>query len=113
MKNFIVKDLMIRVLPVNPSVLPAGCDAGCTHCSDCTNCLLETPGGHWWDSIFDPMDLAQLKQQLREVLAVVEAREKLVHESMRPTSATEIDTLRTQLRAALKELERYGGGKSS
>jgi hypothetical protein len=49
--------------------------------------------------------MAQLKQQLREQLAAVEAREKIVLESMRPTTAAEIDLVQRYLQAALDELK--------
>jgi len=56
--------------------------------------------------VVNPAQLAALKQQLRETLAAVEAREKVVHNAMRPTSATEVEILQAHLVAALDELKR-------
>ena len=86
--DFMVKDLMISVLPLRASSVGnadwgniAGCDAGCTPCSDCSKCTLVTPGGLWerYAEVSNPAQLALLKQQLRETLAAIEAREKVVN----------------------------------
>jgi hypothetical protein len=116
--DFIVKDLMISVLPLRPSPTIAGlagCDAGCTAKSDCGTCtgMTRCPGGctggtphptDLYEQVSNPAALALLKQQLQETLAAVEARERVVHEAMQPRSATEVEILRVHLEAALEEL---------
>jgi hypothetical protein len=57
-----------------------------------------------YSQVSNPAALALLKQQLREALAAVEARESAVHQAMRPTSATEIEILQSHLEAALEDL---------
>jgi hypothetical protein len=110
--HFVVRDLMISVLPLRPlggTGGLAGCEAGaCTPCSDCSKCTLVTPGGHLGDDVInpDPTRLAALKQQLQAALSSVESREKVVLDSLRPKSVAEIEFLRGQLTAALEDLER-------
>src|SRR5439155_855647 len=104
--HFVVKDLMITVLPTRTGGISAGCDAGCTSacsgctpcsggcspCSDCTKCSLSTPGGlDWINYIVDPPDLIALREQLREALTRVDAREKVLRESMKPTEPRDIE----------------------
>jgi hypothetical protein len=118
--DFIVKDLMISVLPFRRSAGGAGdigpransCDAGATGCGTCTG-MTTCPGGctggtphpaDWWAQVVNPITLSALKQQLRETLAAVEAREAVIHESMRPSSATELQMLQTHLESALEEV---------
>jgi hypothetical protein len=110
--EFIVKDLMISVLPLRGVRLGdvASCGA-CTSDSTAPGPCGKGSGGpieNWLDYVISPATpagLAALKQQLREALASVEAREKVVHESMRPTSAAEISILQTHLTAALEDLK--------
>jgi hypothetical protein len=118
--NYIIKDLMITVLPLRPANLPggggvvAGCDAGCTPCSDCSKCTLTTPGGiDRYTQVSNPADLAILKHQLREFLAMIEAREKVVHEAMRPKSVSEMEMLQAHLNNALETLRTSGGGQEA
>ncbi len=73
---------------------PGGCTGGTPRPND------------WYSQITNPITLALLKQQLRETLAAVEAREKVIHDSMRPTSPAEFQVLETQLEAALEEVRR-------
>ncbi len=118
--KFIVKDLMISVLPFKPGSFGGECDAGptcactctpctggCSPCSDCSKCTTTTPGESWWNDIVDPERLAALKAQLTMQLAMVEAREKVVHESLRPKSAAEIQMLESHLTAALEALRAH------
>jgi hypothetical protein len=115
--KFVVKDLMVSVLPVRGAgSLLAGCDAGCTgHCSGaCTNpcasagacASLSTKDLDWISHVFDPPYLAQIKQQLKDTIALVEAREKSVLDAMRPQSQQEVELLRAHLSEALEELKR-------
>jgi hypothetical protein len=120
--KFIVKDLMVTVLPFEPK-LPSGgcgdagatcactctpCSGGCSPCSDCSKCSTSTPGDilDWISHVYDPVVLSQLKEQLKVTLASVEAREKAAREALRPTTQPEIDVLRTHLTAALDELKK-------
>lgn len=115
--DFIVKDLMISVLPFRRSLTGggggvgplAGCDAGCSTCTGMTTCPGGCTGGtphptDWYEQVTNPVTLSLLKQQLRETLAAVEAREKVVHDAMRPTSAAELQILQANLEAALEEV---------
>jgi hypothetical protein len=110
--KFVVKDLMISVLPLRgQGPFAGGCE--CSHCSGaCTNpcasagaCGSQTKGFDWVSQVFDPPYLADLKQQLKDALVLVEAREKAVLESMRPQSAAEVELLRAHLTEALEELK--------
>ena len=110
--DFIVKDLMISVMPLRGYRLggfAAACGA-CTSDSTAPGPCGRGSGGpmeNYLDYVINPaspMVLAALKQQLRETLAAVEAREKVVLQSMRPTSAAEISMLQSHLTAALDEL---------
>jgi hypothetical protein len=115
--DFIVKDLMISVLPLRGVRIGdvASCGA-CTSDSIPPGPCGRTMGG-WEDfikqAINPPVALAALKQQLKETLAAVEAREKAIHESMRPTSAAEISVLQSHLAAALEELKAKGAALQS
>ena len=116
--KFIVKDLMISVLPFRGGFVGGECDAGptcactctpctggCSPCSDCSKCTATTPGESWWNDIVDPERLAALKAQLTMQLAMVEAREKVVAESLQPKSAAETEMLEHYLKAALESLK--------
>jgi hypothetical protein len=109
--EFIVKDVIISVLPLRQSSLSGIAEVcgGCTGCSDCSQCSTgtrEVDLGSLVTNPANPAQLAVLKQQLREALAAVEAREQVVYEAMRPTSVTEIEILQSHLEAALEELRR-------
>jgi hypothetical protein len=117
--EFVVKDLMISVLPLRASAAIAArpeaeSDPTCGTCTGCTG----ISGGCGAVGTRNPLDfrealilpvgpavLATLKQQLREALAMVEAREAVVHRSMQPKSAAEIEVLQTHLTAALESLQ--------
>lgn len=115
--KFVVKDLMISVLPLRGrGGLPGGgCDAGCTnHCgSGCTNPCASggacgtgtTKDLDWIAHVFDPVVLVELKQQLKDALALVEVREKAALEAMKPQSRSEVELLRARLTEALQELD--------
>lgn len=115
--DFFVKDLIISVLPNRLSAGAdggwrfGGCDAGCTTCTGMTTC----PGGctgvtphprmTLYEEIINPVALANIKEQLREALSLVEAREQILHESMRPKSLAEVELLQAQLQAAQEDLK--------
>lgn len=110
--EFIVKDLMISVLPLRGGRFSDALSCGaCTSDSIAPGPCGRGSGGpieRFIDLVVNPaspLALATLKQQLRESLAAVEAREKVLHQSMRPTSAAEISILQTHLTAALEELK--------
>src|SRR4029077_12779803 len=94
--KFIVKDLMISVLPLRPSGsggFPGGGCGDCTPCSnDCTRCSISHRFEDWLSDP-DPNRLAALKQQLRGTLAAVEAREKALYDEMRPRTVAEVENL--------------------
>jgi hypothetical protein len=112
--DFIVKDLMISVLPLRSGLGDITACGACTGITtfpglgaSCGVSGTKIPRESWLDYVINPATpaaLAALKQQLREALAAVEAREKVVHQSMRPTSAAEISILQSHLTAALEEL---------
>jgi hypothetical protein len=122
--KYVVKDLMINVLPLTQKILPSGgcdagactsacsgctpCSGGCSPCSDCSKCSTSTPGDilDWISHVYDPVVLGQLKEQLKVVTAGVEAREKAMYQAMRPTTETEIEMLKGHLKAALQELDK-------
>lgn len=119
--EFLVKDLMITVFPSRPNVA-GGCDAGatcacsgitpkCGGCSEnpCTSCSSESKGvADFFTPVINPASpqaLAALKSQLQEVLAAVEAKQKVQLESMRPQTAQEVEFLQRYMTAALEELQ--------
>ena len=103
--DFIVKDLMIRLLPTTGiSPVAASC-GGCTDCSSCSSNTRILDLGDIRTLPVSPFVLSLLKHQLREALSVVEAKERAVAESLRPTTAADIEALQTHLTAALKELQ--------
>lgn len=112
--QYIVKDLMISVLPLRPTGSAAPGDCLCTGCTGCTGNTRQTkspacgPDFDPFAEISNPAQLAALKQQLREQLAGVEAREKVVLESMQPRSSVEFDILQSHLTAALQDLKQKG-----
>lgn len=115
--EYIVKDLMISVLPLRKSELNIGDINSCGACSVDSSGPPCTCGGtkalwqYYLDQLVNPAGpsaLATLKQQLREALAAVEAREKVVHQAMRPSSAAEVDILKSHLSAAIEELNSTG-----
>src|SRR5687768_12165344 len=122
--NFIVKDLMISVLPAkfNPSDVES-CGA-CTSDSAGPPCSGACPGTR--DPIPDPFAkiqemvslegnpvvLADLKQQLHKQLAAVESRTEVVHKAMRPASEADVSMLKARLSSALDELNVSVSGAS-
>ncbi|WP_429289859.1 hypothetical protein [Paraburkholderia sp. CI3] len=74
------------------------CPGGCTG-------ITPHPQLTLYEEVIDPSGLANLKQQLREALSVVEAREQNLYESMRPKSLAEVKILQAHLKAALEDLE--------
>jgi hypothetical protein len=111
--QYIVKDLMISVLPLRPGDASKP-DCLCTGCTGCTGNTNQTkapacPGDFdLYAQVSNPGQLALLKQQLREALAAVEAREKVVLESLKPQSSAEVELLQAHLTAALEELKQRG-----
>lgn len=109
--DFLVKDLMISVFPLR-GLAAAACNA-CTDCSGmtdrCPGCS-ETVSKGIEDLLTlivnpaSPQSLAMLKEQLRQALAAVEAKERVLHESLRPKTLEEVELLRGHLTAAIEEL---------
>jgi len=121
---FKVKDLMITVLPteskalgvgaacggcsLNISCLPcsctcSGCSNSCGYCSSgCTNF---THGVRGQVQIARPEDLAILKEELRQALLDIEAKERDIEEAMRPKTLSEVEELEEKLTAALVEVK--------
>ncbi|KLK89919.1 hypothetical protein AA309_28680 [Microvirga vignae] len=102
--QYVVKDLMITVLPLRGL---GGLELySCTGCTDCSSCTANT---RVWDILeqatINPAVLSTMKQQLKELLAAVEAKEKVVHEAMRPSSAAEVEILQSYLAGAIEELK--------
>lgn len=109
--DFLVKDLMISLFPLR-GVTVAACGA-CTDCSSltdrCPGC--SESGSKDIEDLLSPIinpaspqALAVLKTQLRQVLASVEAKEQVLHDSLRPKSMQEVELLQGHLTAALEEL---------
>lgn len=110
--KFIVKDLMVTVFPSKGAHFPNTDDDDCAPVTDhCRGCSESGSKGmiELYTPLINPVSperLANLKDQLREVLAMVEAREKVVLDSLRPKTAAEIELLQTHFTAALEELKR-------
>jgi hypothetical protein len=64
--------------------------------------VLNQPG-----MVANPQNLKELKAQLRQALAQVEAQERMAEESMRPQSLEEADMLEQKLTEALEELRQH------
>jgi hypothetical protein len=115
---FVVKDLMITLLPLRGDCGDAGASCLCTGCTGCTGDTNQTKGTPCSDGCpadfmnMSWVELVALKQQLREKLAAVEARENLVMENLRPKSAAEIEALKHSLQAALDELNKGAPGEA-
>ncbi len=111
--RFVVKDLMITVLPVDYNDLmgpPVSCDGGCSCCSGCTGNTNQTHGETCNPEVLPEMELsldhlAAVKEQLRGSLAAIEAREEAVKASLRPRTASEVELVRRHLSEALDELD--------
>lgn len=112
--SFKVRDLMITVLPAGSILADPGvfgpcevCSKMCTDCSKCTctrctqNCTISAKD---FDDLIYPPDLAILKERLKIALAELEARERVVEESLRPKSLADVELLEQKLTAALEEL---------
>ena len=112
--SFKIKDLMITVLPAGSMLGNIGtigpcepCTKHCTECSICTctqctqNC---THSAKDFNDLVYPPDLALLKERLKIALAEVEARERVVEESLRPKTLADVELLEQKLTAALEEL---------
>jgi hypothetical protein len=115
---FRVKDLLISVLPEEKGAAvacpncsldlsrwtdPDRCGCGCTHCTN----SFYTQGRSCFCNIAHPEDLATLKQQLKETLSHLEAREREVQEVMRPQSLDQMKKLEAKLAAALAEVKSH------
>ena len=57
--------------------------------------------------VVNPQNLAELKSQLRQSLAQVEAQEKVMKENMKPQTVEEVDMLEQKLTEALEELRQH------
>ena len=68
---------------------------------------LQTPAFNQPGMIASPQNLTELKAQLRQALAQVEAQERAAAESMRPQSLEEVDMLEQKLTEALEELRQH------
>jgi hypothetical protein len=115
--SFKVRDLMITVLPAGIPIAGVGdclpteqphcthcTDYGCTYCSGtrCTpNCTLSAKD---FGDIVNPPELALLKERLKIALAEVEARERVVEESLRPKTLEDFELLEQKLNAALEDI---------
>ena len=106
--RFVVKDLMITVLPVGFGDLVGEGGQTClctkltgqTKGSACTDCCPDIVFGGSLDQ------LAAVREQLRASLAAVEAQEEVVIESLRPRNPAEVELVRGLLTEALDELNR-------
>src|SRR5688572_23669105 len=104
--NFLVKDLMISVLPdsFDPGKLAGSCGA-CTGNSEGPPCTGVCPGTRdplpgMLEQIAiegNPAVLAFLKLRLKEHINAIEAREAAVREAMRPRTEADIAALKTKL----------------
>jgi hypothetical protein len=114
--NFIVKDLMISVLPKSFDLGEvAGCGA-CTGDSSGPPCSGICPGTRnpitaireeiWLAE--NPVQLFLLKQQLQEQLMAVEQRTIAIAKKTQPLSTSDVSMLKDRLGAALQSLEASG-----
>src|SRR5215471_18216264 len=111
--NFVVKDLMITILP-NRSDLAArqpstACDAGGTCCPHLTSACTPAPSTHLRVRASEAATLEEimaLKAQLRESLAIAEAREKVILQDLQPKSPEELHLLETLLQGAIEEVRK-------
>ena len=112
--SFIVKDLMISVLPkiVDAGELAGSCGA-CSSDSAGPPCSGICPGSrNPFEGLLEhiaiegnPSALAILKQQMKEHINAIDKREKVVMSSMHPKSAADRKMLQEKLTDALKELQ--------
>jgi hypothetical protein len=118
--SFKVKDLMITVLPAGSPIGWPGpgnicdnnlCTKACTRCTEtcsycsCTQCTDGcTHSAKDFGDIVNPADLALLKERLKIALAEVEARERVIEESLRPKTLADVELLEQKLSAALEEV---------
>ncbi len=121
--RFLVRDLMITVLPLLEAA-PKGCGngppTGCEGCSfmtpEWTRVPLFCTPGCQTEQIASLEDLVSLRQALRQRLTEVEATERIRREALQPKSADEVNLLSRYLTEALDELrelsERTGDGGS-
>jgi translation elongation factor EF-Tu-like GTPase len=67
----------------------------------------QTPVINQVGMVANPQNLAELKAQLRQSLAQVEAQEQAIAESMKPQTVEESDMLEQKLTEALDELRQH------
>jgi 16S rRNA G1207 methylase RsmC len=67
----------------------------------------QTPVINQGGMVANPQNLAELKAQLRQSLAQVEAQEQVMAESMKPQTVEEVDMLEQKLTEALHELRHH------
>lgn len=120
--GFVVKDLMITVLPETGNHSDRGeaaeiragtrhCSGACclTHCSypSCAHrsCVISRVRSGPDVMEYDPTDLALLKEKLKLELAEIEAHEESSRRRMRPRTVEEVNAAESQLKSALKELQ--------
>ena len=125
--HFVVKDLMISVLPQEGPERwgqlgnwPSLCACGCTHCSGCSLCSGCTycSGGCTVNSgdldagaeVINPADLRAIRQRMEQALAAYEAQNDAVERRLRPQTRQEAEQLEQQLRGALEEVRRLKEG---
>ncbi|KAA9107943.1 hypothetical protein [Microbacterium rhizomatis] len=110
--EFIVKDLMISVLPQFDPRDASSCGA-CSADSSGPPCTGICPGskdpfeGHYEGIRLEdnPRVLAALKQQLHAHIAAVEARESALYKQLAPSTPADVRALRAHLTAALDALD--------
>lgn len=115
--QFVVKDLLISVLPVNFDI---GRFGTCQQDSEGPPCSGVCPGSK--DPITaikeliiladNPVSLANLKLQLHEQLAMVEHRVDKMAKSAKPLSNADVSMLQSHLGSALKELDQVNKKKA-
>jgi hypothetical protein len=111
--HFVVKDLLISVLPEKIDLGKFASCGACTSDSSGPPCSGACPGSRdpitaIKETIFladNPVTLAYLRQQLQEQLAVVEKRTLDMAKTAKPLSGADVTMLRAHLGTALQELD--------
>ncbi|MEN5036722.1 hypothetical protein [Pseudomonas sp. TWI929] len=113
--KFVIKDLMITVLPlVDKFHLPQGeCDAGPKSCASpsagsCgggSPCSCGGTQGPDWSEVFDPPYLIRMKEQLRLQIAQIEAQEQAVRKALQPNKE-QVRLLEPYLEDAMREMKK-------
>jgi hypothetical protein len=121
-RQFLVKDLMITVLPAENQAMDllhkfaddcgpcTGSNSGCSGNSKCGSKSVDPDLlQDWLDPVIDPADLEVLRAPLNLALSKVDARERQLDRRSAPQSPAEARLLEQKLTAALEEVRSIQG----